>query len=312
MRLRHSWIVLLLGGLLVMLVGSASPSGAAACKADDFIVLLTGLTPGDPVDLSQPSSITATVTAVSKACGNAVDTSYKSAILSASGTSANGTFVDGTIEQPGAAGIGNVNLKFKQGIATAVVTPSSDALGVRLTATDGNDPSLFEEKSAPFDVFDKVCTEGEECTSEIGDTKGSGGTQVTVDLPDGLTGFTGLSLGNSTGATCPDAPPDVAPFGQAYVIAPPSDENLGEYTATVRFAKKLVNGIGNPHFVHCMATPDSTSGQTVLDYAVVPLCPNQEPTGHAKCILDQHKNNAGELVVTFLLKAGDPGGIGFG
>src|SRR4029453_4608857 len=139
MNLRRSWILLLLGGLFVMLVGSASPSGAAACKADDFTVVLTGLT---PVDLSQSSSITATVTAVSTACGNAVDTSYKSAILRASGTNANGT-----IAATGAAGIGDVNLKFKQGVATAVVTPSSDALGVQLTAIDGNTPSLFEEKS---------------------------------------------------------------------------------------------------------------------------------------------------------------------
>ena len=306
MKLRHSWILLLLGGLFVMLVGAAPPSGAAACKADDFTVVLTGLT---PVDLSEPSSITATVTAVSKACGNAVDTSYKSAVLRASGTSANGTFVSS-----GAAGIGDVNLRFRQGVATAEVTPSSDALGVKLTAIDGNSPSLFQKASDPFNVFDNVCDATEDCENTIGSTKGSGGTQVTVDLPEGLDGFLGLSLGDSTGATCTGAPTSAAPFGQAYVIAPPSDLGATEtYTATVRFAKKLVPGTGVANFVHCLASPTTNAqGQVVLAYDRKLPCDNQVPV--AKCIIDQRRNNAGELVVTFLLGPGpsDPGGIGFG
>jgi hypothetical protein len=308
MRLRHWWMVLLLGGLLVMLVGSASPTGAAACKADHFTVLLAGPI---PVDLSALNhSLTATVTARSAACNDAVDTSYKGATLSASGTNA-----DGTTAAHNAAGIGDVSLKFRQGVAAAAVTPSSDGLGVKLTATDDADASITGSSIA-FNVFDKVegC-ETSDCGGTIGSTKGAGGTEVTVDLPEALDGFLGLSLGNIdpslTAEDCLNAPTDVAPFGQAYVIAPPSDPDLDTYTATVRFGKKLVNGIGNPHFVHCMATPTTdVDGNTVLAYEVVPLCDNQTP--EPKCILDQRKNNAGELVVTFLLSAGDPGGIGFG
>jgi hypothetical protein len=260
------------------------------------------------VDLSQPShSITATVTALN-AC-NEADSSYKGATLRASGTSANGTFASS-----GAAGIGNVSLKFRQGVATATVTPSSDALGVKLTAID--DDGLFEASSVSFDVFDKV----EDCATEdcesatIGDTKGSGGTQVTVNLPGTLNGFTGLSLGDSTGATCTGAPANAVPFGQAYVIAPPSGLGLNDtYTATVRFAKKLVPGTGVSNFVHCLASPtENAQGQIVLAYEAKLPCDNQDP--EPKCILDQRRNNAGELVVTFLLGPGpaDPGGAGFG
>ena len=160
----------------MLLVGSVTPSGAAPCdKADHFSVVLTGLT---PVDLSETShSLTATVTALN-AC-NETDSSYKGATLRASGTTANGIFASS-----GAAGIGDVNLRFRQGVATAVVTPSSDALGVKLTAIDGNDPPLFQSDSASFNVFDSVCEATEDdCETTIGSTKGSGGTQVTVDLP---------------------------------------------------------------------------------------------------------------------------------
>ena len=50
----------------------------------------------------------------------------------------------------------------------------------------------------------------------------------------------------------------------------------------------------------------------VLAYDKKAPCDNQVPK--AKCILDQRRNNAGELVVTFLLGPGpsDPGGIGVG
>jgi hypothetical protein len=87
---------------------------------------------------------------------------------------------------------------------------------------------------------------------------------------------------------------------------------VNTYRATVRFAKKLVPGTGVANFVHCMATPtvNTVTGKTELNYTRVPVCDNQTPV--PKCILNQRRNNAGELVVTFLLGAGDPGGIGFG
>jgi hypothetical protein len=304
--LRRSCALLVLGGLLVLLGGvSASNSSAVSCPATGFTVALGGV---DHVALSQADhSLQATVTAVSNACNNEPVTSYKGpATLTASGTNTGGT--------PGAAGIVNIALKagdFKQGIATPKITPTTDALGVRLTATDDANTSI-QGTSGAFNVFDDVddCVDG--CDGGIGNSKGPGGTQVSVDLPAGLAGFLGLSLSDAILATgCDGAPTGAVPFGQSYVIAPP--EGLGDdtYTATVRFGKKVAPGTGVSNFVHCMATPKVLveGGPTVMAYERILPCDNKTPD--AKCILDQRRNNAGDLVVTFWLGGSDdPGGTG--
>jgi hypothetical protein len=307
--LRRSWILLLLGGLLVALGGSASTSGAAACNTiTRFDVALSLSSP--VVDLSkQDHSFTATVTALDASCNPAgVVTSYKGpATLTASGTPPNGQPV-----ASGAAGIAtNTAVKFKQGVATLTVTPSSGALGVTLAVTD-NSASSITGTSGSFDVFTETDTCGaSDCSGDVGDTKGPGGTSVSVSIPEGaLSGFLGLSLGASTGTTCPGVPSGAAPFGQSYIIAPPSGLGDQTYTATVRFNKKLVPGTGVSNFVHCMATPSVVGGQTVLNYQLVPVCNNKNPV--PKCIVEQHRDNAGDLVVTFLLGGStDPGGTGF-
>ncbi len=289
--------------------GSASSLGAGDCNTvTRFTVALTG----GPVDLSQANhSVTATVTALSS-CDTIVNSYKGPASLKASGTSTDGSFAS-----EGAAGIDTEKLSFKQGIATPTLTPDQDALGVKLTATDDGNAAITGS-SVSFNVFDDITDCGQQnCNGAIGDTKGPGGTNVSVEIPGTLDGFLGLSLSDPTltAEDCEGAPADASRFGQAYIIAPPSDlDEETTYTATVRFNKKQVPGTGVSNFVHCMASPtvNPTTGQTELVYKIVQPCVNQIADQVPKCILDQRRNNAGDLMVTFLLGPGpsDPGGTG--
>jgi hypothetical protein len=305
MRLRRSWTFLLFGGLLVMAVGSAPPSGAAPCeKADHLGVAIAG-SPSF-VDLSQTNhSLTVTVTALNT-CG-AADSSYKGpATLRASGTSANGAFVSS-----GAAGISNISLKFRQGIASVTVTPNSDALGVRLTASDDDPASgVAAGNSALFNVYDETDPCGStDCGGELGTVAG---TSVTVDIPnDGLSGFLGLSLSPHTLSSDCTNTSGAQAMGALYTIAPPSGlPASANYSATVEYTKKVAPGTGVSNFVHCMATPTEVDGRVQLAYTRIAPCDNKAPV--AKCILQQKRTGAGDLVVTFWLGGpSDPVGGGF-
>jgi hypothetical protein len=306
-KLRHSWILLLLGGLLVLLGGSAVNSSAAECNTvTHFRVAL----PSSPffVDLQTNSSFTATVTALS-ACDENPVSSYKGpATLRASGT-----LVDGTVVDSMAGGIVDISpLKFKQGIATPTVKVEADALGVALKATDDAIPSI-SGSSTLFDVFDETnaCGDDDGCSESLGAVAG---TTISADLPDDVSGFLGLSLSphilDAGESGCP-AEPGADAMGAQYTIAPPAGL-LAEatYTATVRYTKKVAPGTGVSNFVHCMATPRVEDGVVQLDFTRVLPCDNKNPEPK-KCILEQRRTGVGDLVVTFLLSPGDPVGGGF-
>jgi hypothetical protein len=304
-KLRHSWILLLLGGLLVLLGGSASNSSAAECNTvTHFRVALTSSS--FFVDLQTNSSFSATVTALSACNDNDPVASYKGpATLRASGT-----LVDGTVVSSGAAGIADIPLKFKQGIATPTVKANADALGVALQATDDASASI-SGSSTLFDVFDETTACGDDCSGTLG---AEAGTTISVDIPDdGVSGFLGLSLSphilNAGESGCPSEPGADA-MGAQYTIAPPAGLPAeATYTATVRYTKKVAPGTGVSNFVHCMATPTVEGGVVQLVFTQVLPCDNKNP--EPKCIVDQRRTGVGDLVVNFLLSPGDPVGGGF-
>jgi hypothetical protein len=93
-------------------------------------------------------------------------------------------------------------------------------------------------------------------------------------------------------------------------------------TVTARFNKSLVDSSGHPgasSWQICYASTTSFPGASQQNVTIggtpgyftglLPNCPNTNPQGSAPCVQMRNKNNAGDVIVTFLA-FGDPFGHG--
>jgi hypothetical protein len=252
-----------------------------------------------PTDVQQASSITPAVTVtVQDAYRNTV-TSSTAAVTMAVGTNPSGGVLSGTSNCP--AGPGNVCQNAAGGVATfADLSIDTAGTGYTLAASS---PGLTGATSGAFNVFVVLapCVAGG-CAGSTGASATTTNTTVlqNVSIPPRLVDGT-LELGSD-----PSSEPVAATFcgGQAcltgsfimQVVPPTNSTYLTDQPITVILAldKSIAHGNGVPHFKVFAGSSLSGTGIELV------TCPKTGPIT-AKCVSEQHRDNAGDVVITILI-----------
>ena len=277
-----------------VLSGTDPTISTIGCQVADHVSFGQG-----PTDVQVASPITPAVTVlVQDASGNTV-TSSTAAITLAIGTNPSGGVLSGTSNCP--AGPGTVCQSAVGGVAT-FADLSIDTAGTGYTL-GASSPGLTGATSGAFNVLVVLapCVAGG-CVGSTGASATSTNTTVlqNVSIPARLVDGT-LELGSD-----PSSEAVAATFcgGQAclagsfimQVVPPTNSTYLTDQPITVILAldKSIALGTGVPHFK--VFSGSSLSGVGT----VLAGCPKKGPIT-VKCISEQHRDNAGDVVITILI-----------
>jgi hypothetical protein len=191
-------------------------------------------------------------------------------------------------------------------------------IGYRLTATSrGMNPAT----SGHFDIWTSIqpCSPPAPCSA----TASSATTTGTVTASSATSNqFVGAGIGGgSYDCTGTGYQPVSDPFSFDVVSATGGMGQGGQFTAVLRIDKSTVQSSGHPGastWQICYASPHqspapswasgtATIGDVLYDTGLLPDCSNTTPV--APCVLARNKDNAGDVLVTFLA-SGDPIGRG--
>jgi hypothetical protein len=189
-------------------------------------------------------------------------------------------------------------------------------IGYRLTATSHG---LGSVTSGHFTIWSSLqpCSSTTSCSATTSSATTSG--TVTTTSSAGSTQFLGTGIGGGT-YSCATYQPVSDPF-TFDVINGTGDTLAGQFTAVLRIDKSLVLSSGHPGastWQICYASmspftaqPDTSGTATIGDVTfftgLLPDCSNTTPV--APCVQARNKDNAGDVLVTFLA-SGDPIGRG--
>jgi hypothetical protein len=193
-------------------------------------------------------------------------------------------------------------------------------IGYRLTATSNG---MFPATSGHFDIWTSI----QQCsTTPCSASASSATTSGTVTASSASsTQFVGAGIGGgSYDCTGTSYQPVSDPFSFDVVSATGGMGQGGQFTAVLRIDKSLVQSSGHPGastWQICYASPTSppftprpgttlgtaTIGDVPYFTGLLPDCSNTTPV--APCVLARNKDNAGDVLVTFLA-SGDPIGRG--
>jgi hypothetical protein len=191
-------------------------------------------------------------------------------------------------------------------------------IGYRLTATSrGMNPAT----SGHFTIWSSIqqCSPPTPCSASVSSATTSG--TVTTSSADS-TQFLGAGIGGgSYDCTGTSYQPVSDPFSFDVVSGSGGMQQGGQFTAMLRIDKSLVQSSGHPGastWQICYAstlsfTPRSgrpgttTIGDVPFFTGLLPDCSNTNPV--APCVQARNKDNAGDVIVTFLA-SGDPLGRG--
>jgi len=189
-------------------------------------------------------------------------------------------------------------------------------VGYRLTATS---KGLGSVTSDHFTIWSSLQTCSTSTTTSCSATTSSATTSGTVTTsPNGSTQFLGTGIGGGT-YSCATYQPVSDPF-TFDVINGTGDTLAGQFTAVLRIDKSLVLSSGHPgastwqlcyaSLSQFTAQPGTAGSATIGDVTFFTgLLPDCSTTPVAPCVLARNKNNAGDVLVTFLA-SGDPIGRG--
>jgi hypothetical protein len=168
------------------------------------------------------------------------------------------------------------------------------------------------------------CPPKMDCSTSASSTTTSVTITTSAPLPSGDSLVAGMEpINSSFNYNCPtytaQAFSDVFEFAVFDATGAPQPTLL---TVTARFNKSLVDSSGHPgasSWQICYASTTSFPGASQQNVTIggtpgyftglLPNCPNTNPQGSAPCVQMRNKNNAGDVIVTFLA-SGDPYGHG--
>ena len=169
------------------------------------------------------------------------------------------------------------------------------------------------------------CPPNKQCSASASSATTSGTVTTTSPLPQGDTLVTGMesgSVGSSFNFSCGTTPPVYTPLSDVFNFAVFNGSGVPQpmitLTVTLRIDKSLVTSSGHPgasSWQICYGSTESfnalagTSQQNVTIGGspgyFTGLLPNCSSTQQAPCVQARNKNNAGDVIVTFLA-LGDP------
>ena len=188
-------------------------------------------------------------------------------------------------------------------------------IGYRLTATSRG---MFPVTSGHFDIWSSI----EQCPSTPCSATASSDTTsgtVTATRSTGSPQFVAAGIGGNNDYSCAGTYQPVSdPFSFDVVSGSGGMGQGGEFTVALRIDKATVQSsghLGASTWQICYASTSSFSGSAGptpigdVDYftGLLPNCPNTAPV--APCVQARNKDNAGDVIVTFLA-SGDPFGKG--
>jgi hypothetical protein len=189
-------------------------------------------------------------------------------------------------------------------------------IGYRLTATS---PKMNPATSGHFTIWSSI----QQCPTRPCSASASSATTVgtvTTSSADS-TQFLGAGIGGSS-YSCPGTYQPVSDQLSFDVVSGSGGMGQGgQFTAVLRIDKSLVQSSGHPgasSWQICYASTSSftprsgspgtaTIGDITFNTGLLPDCPNTNPV--APCVQARTKDNAGDVIVTFLA-SGDPLGKG--
>ena len=235
----------------------------------------------------------------------AVVTNAKAAITIAITSTAN----------PGAGRLsGTTTVNTSGGVASfSGLSINQPGIGYRLTATSRG---MGSATSGHFDIWSSIqhCSPPAPCTA----TASSGATSGTVTTSSASSSpFLGAGIGGGS-YDCPGTyQPVSASFSFDVVSGSGGTGQGGQFTVVLRIGKSLVQSSGHPgastwqicyasmtSFAPRSGDPGTTTiGDVPLFTGLLPDCSNTTPV--APCVQARNKDNAGDVLVTFLA-SGDP------
>jgi hypothetical protein len=188
-------------------------------------------------------------------------------------------------------------------------------IGYRLTATASGMGSVTSDH---FDIWTSIqqCSPPASCSATESSTTTSG--TVTTSSVDNTTPFLGTGISSGNTYSCAGTYQPVSDqFSFDVVSGSGGIGPGGQFTVALRIFKKKVQESGHPgastwQICYASTTPFTGSAATKIgdvDFftGLLPDCSNTAPM--APCVQDRNKDNAGDVIVTFLA-SGDPIGKG--
>jgi len=184
-------------------------------------------------------------------------------------------------------------------------------IGYRLTATSRG---MFPVTSGHFDIWSSIRQCSTTPCSATASSATTSGT-VTATSSDGSPQFVAAGIGGDNNYTCAGTYQPVSdPFSFDVVSGSGGMGQGGQFTVALRIEKSKVQSSGHPGastWQICYASTSSftgSSGPTLIGdvpyfTGLLPDCSNTTPV--APCVLARNKDNAGDVIVTFLA-SGDP------
>jgi hypothetical protein len=189
-------------------------------------------------------------------------------------------------------------------------------IGYRLTATSRG---MFPVTSDHFDIWSSIeqCLTTP-CSATASSDTTSGTVTVTETSPAGSPQFVAAGIGGDNNYSCAGTYQPVSdPFSFDVVSGSGGMGQGGQFTVALRIEKPTVQSSGHPGastWQICYASSEFFSGSlptTIGDVpyftGLLPDCSNTAPV--APCVQARNKDNAGDVIVTFLA-SGDPFGKG--
>jgi hypothetical protein len=192
-------------------------------------------------------------------------------------------------------------------------------IGYRLTATSRG---MFPVTSGHFDIWSSIqrCSTTP-CSASASSATTSGTVTTTSTSPAGSPQFVGAGIGGDNSYSCAGTYQPVSdPFSFDVVSGSGGMGQGGQFTVALRIDKSLVLAPGGhpgaSTWQICYASTSSFPGSSPEPTAIgdvpyftglLPDCSNTNPV--APCVQARTKDNAGDVIVTFLA-SGDPVGRG--